>query len=196
MVLFPNCPSRLPHLSYISKNWLFLIWFEVLTVVTVKIIVFWNVTSCSPCRSLLTFRRNVQSPSSVPNSKRTKWVTGKRRRQCLLLTGCILGLLFSPEHGGSTFPRDLDEPDYTASHPRRYYFSLAFLYCLPLPCQEEKYVKWRQRCKWKWSEEEPKNITAAMAVKNAGSIVWECDAVLCGKSLMSYLYRTSCPGRQ
>lgn len=32
-----------------------------------------------------------------------------------------------------------------------------------------------------------------MAVKNAGSIVWECDAVLCGKSLLSSLLNISKP---
>jgi hypothetical protein len=42
----------------------------------------------------------------------------------LLLTVYFLSLLFDPEDGGSTFFRKVGKlPDYTASHPSRYYSS-------------------------------------------------------------------------
>jgi hypothetical protein len=43
----------------------------------------------------------------------------------LLLTGYLLGLLFDPEYGGSTFLRNIGEllPHYAPSHLRRRYSS-------------------------------------------------------------------------
>jgi hypothetical protein len=72
--------------------------FEVLTVVTIKSIIFWDVT--------------LISEPGFPLAAHSV---------CLLLAW----LLFDPEVGGSMFLQNIGEllPDYTVSHPRRQYAS-------------------------------------------------------------------------
>jgi hypothetical protein len=65
---------------------------KVLTAVTTRSIVFWDLTLCSFCRSPPTFRRNALAP-----------------------------IFRDPEDGGNKFLRNVGggKPDYTALHPRR-----------------------------------------------------------------------------
>jgi hypothetical protein len=61
---------------------------EVLTAITMKSSIFWDVTPCTPGKNLSTFRRSILSPSSRPESKPSHAV-------CLLVH--TLWLTFWPE---------------------------------------------------------------------------------------------------
>jgi hypothetical protein len=77
--------------------------FEVLTAVTVKNTLFWDVILCSP----------LEVQQCV------------RATYCLSFLCFLLGLLFDPEGGANTFLRNVGELllDYTALHPTRQYSS-------------------------------------------------------------------------
>jgi hypothetical protein len=87
---------------------------EVLTLLTMNNSIFWAVTPCRQvgCHQYFvgTFCLRLQ---------------GRRVSQADLLFSGFLHLLLDHEDGGSKFVRNFNErlSEYTASHPRRYYFS-------------------------------------------------------------------------
>jgi hypothetical protein len=116
--------------------------FEVLTAVTVKNIIFWDVTLCIPVdvhrcfeeRNASIFRieegvEQVTSNKLAPKQSKLGEILFALLVACFLLGSCF-GLHLNPEYGGNTFMRNIDklQRDYTSSHPRTQY-SLSNTYC-------------------------------------------------------------------
>jgi hypothetical protein len=91
-----------------------------------KCTILWDVTLCSLIEVSQhfggTYYLHLQSVNRARNQEYSC---------CLRLAGCLLGLLFDSEYGGSTFLRNVRElvPDFTASHPRRLLSPLIILLC-------------------------------------------------------------------
>jgi hypothetical protein len=81
-------------------------------------IIFWDVMKCSPVEIHDRFGGTYCLP--LQNRRVSQQRVGGFVC-CLLLAGYVLGLLFDPEDGDSTFPRNVNQllPDYTKSIPRK-----------------------------------------------------------------------------
>jgi hypothetical protein len=83
-------------MAHFSRDTLYTVGFEVLTVVIMKSSIFWDVTVCSRVKVNRRFRGTYRLYFQGR--------MGAKQELCLLQTGFLLGLFFYTEDGGDVFP--------------------------------------------------------------------------------------------
>jgi hypothetical protein len=115
--------------EFCVPTWTTLVGFEVFTAVVMESIIFWDVTPCS----LLSFNRRFGGTYRLHLQGRRNNFSKTQQASTLLATclpaGYCWNYFFDPEDGGDMFLRNVgcNSTDYTASHPRRWYFWTALV---------------------------------------------------------------------